>query len=297
MSNIVVNTSEANRYVNAYNKIENSRQALKSAEVDQAVKRIQKALKANKYQQLCPEYQSDLDILAKARDSYGDLLVKTDKATKSFNKNGHAPLDIIPKWMDNIYKKLPKLLRPLLKNPGKGLALALAAGNVGKEIVGTAFYTLQALTNEDIPKDKRKFVGMYDLFVGLVSTTFSAVFGFGAISLQDNLIKKGLKKYKDVSGKYPKYAAAFAGLAFLIPNLLQTIIGKRIVAPAIATPIAGRMKEKMMAKADAKNAVLEGETQKETIANKAEQTKEVPLTDRGYVDLRAYIDSLKEQQK
>ena len=143
-----------------------------------------------------------------------------------------------------------------MKKGPKGIALALAAGNVGKELVGTTVYTVQALTNEDLPADKRKFIGMYDLIVGLISTTFSAVFGFGAVAVQDKLIQKALAKNQGPG--FPKYASAFAGLVWLIPQLLQTIIGKRIFAPAFATPFAGKIKNNMIAKEEAKKALAAG---------------------------------------
>lgn len=192
----------------------------------------------------------------------GEIKTELGNASKKFANEGNVPVDNIPKWVVKMFSKFSnsKIIKYLAKQGPKGIAIALAAGNVGKEMVGTAVYTIQAMTNEDLPADKRKFIGMYDLVVGLISTTFSALFGFGAVAVQDKLIGKALKKNSGAG--YPKYAAAFAGLVWLIPQFLQTIIGKRIVAPAIATPIAGRIKENMMAKAEAKKIALDAENNK-----------------------------------
>lgn len=201
----------------------------------------------------------------------GGLKKELTDAGKNFKNEGNVPVDNVPKWVQNMFKKASnsKLIKYLASKGPKGIALALAAGNVGKEVVGTMVYTVQAWTNEDLPADKRKFIGMYDLIVGLISTTFSAVFGFGAIAVQDKLIKNALAKNKGTG--FPKYAAAYAGLVWLIPNILQTIIGKRIVAPAIATPVAGNIKNKMMAKAEAKKALANQANNTTLAANQAPQ--------------------------
>lgn len=122
-----------------------------------------------------------------------------------------------------------------------GLAYAVVIGNAAKEAMGTTIYTVQALTNEDLPPDKRKFVGMYDLAVGLMSTTFSLVVGIAMVKGQSALIRKVIGG--DKAKTLPGYAKAFAGLTFILPVVVQTIIGKRIIAPAIAVPIAGRLKK------------------------------------------------------
>ncbi len=129
-------------------------------------------------------------------------------------------------------------------------------GNVGKEAVGTTMYTVQAWTNTDLPKDKRKFVGLYDLSVGLVSTAFSFIFGVG-------LEKSIKKKYKNMlkpltsssdAALRSRAGAAIVGLAAFSSFALQTIVGKRIVAPAVATPVAGRLKKKLEDKELQKNS-------------------------------------------
>lgn len=215
--------------------------------------------------------EEQLSALQDKVDKLNHLKDRAANASSKFKKEGNVPVDNVPKWVQTMFKKASntRTIQYLMRKGPKGIALALAAGNVGKELVGTTVYTIQALTNEDLPADKRRFIGMYDLIVGLISTTFSAIFGFGAIAVQDKIISRALEKNK---GKgFPKYAAAFAGLVWLIPQVLQTIIGKRIVAPAIATPVAGKIKNKMIAKAEAKKAQAnQAEVSTPVVAKKAQ---------------------------
>lgn len=158
------------------------------------------------------------------------------------------------KFFKKIYRGFANVIDKVVKkDAAKGLAIALAAGNVLKEVIGGVMYTLQAYTNEDLPEDKRKFVAAYDAMVSVVSASFSALFGFGSIFALDKIFEGLLKKDKG----HTKYAAATAGLTFFVPNLLQTIIGKRIVAPAVATPVAGKLKDKLVAREEAKKAAME----------------------------------------
>jgi hypothetical protein len=209
-------------------------------------------------------------------------------------------VDKAPRFIQTIYKKFADswLMRKLSSGGTTGskvggITIALALGNVLKELMGTTFYTIQAMTNEDLPQDKRKFVGMYDLIVGLVSTSFSIGFGALAIFGQDAAIKWALKNNK--TKHHSRYATAYAGLTFLIPNLLQTIIGKRIVAPAIGTPAAGRWKEKQLAKLEAEKAKNNNDVQnKQAESNTVTDLK---FTDKGYIDLEAVVEDEKLAKK
>lgn len=171
-----------------------------------------------------------------------------------FKKQEGLQKDKQIKFFKKIYRGFANVIDKVVKkDAAKGLAIALAAGNVLKEVIGGVMYTLQAYTNEDLPEDKRKFVAAYDAIVSVVSASFSALFGFGSISALDKIFEGLLKKDKG----HTKYAAATAGLTFFVPNFLQTIIGKRIVAPAVATPVAGKLKDKLVAREEAKKAAME----------------------------------------
>lgn len=197
--------------------------------------------------------------------------VKT-KADKTVFDNIYHELGEIEKAAkSNIKEKnIPKIFTSLVRWFGKtkidktgnkaidtaaALTKVVLWGNFGKEVAGTILYTVQALTNEDLPKDKRKFVGMYDLAVGVVSTACSLVFGVGL----EKKIKDGYKNLLKPLSESPnaairaRGAAAIVGLAAFSSFALQTIVGKRIVAPAIATPVAGRLKNALQNKEAEKN--------------------------------------------
>lgn len=165
-------------------------------------------------------------------------------------------------------------------------------GNVLKEAVGTTLYTIQALTNEDLPKDKRRFVGAYDLGVGVTSTIISFVLGVG---FQD-LIKSGYKKMlKGIKGVNPKYEAVLEGLSAFTSFGLQTIVGKRILAPLVGVPVAGKLRSKM----EERDAKKRGEVSMQGQPQPAEQTVKsdaYPTNKYGYVDLKTYVARVKEQQ-
>lgn len=135
-------------------------------------------------------------------------------------------------------------------------------GNFGKEVAGTILYTVQALTNEDLPPDKRKFVGMYDLAVGVVSTTLSFIFGIGLNDWVKNRYKNLLKPLTGSSNAAirARGAAAIVGLAAFSSFALQTIVAKRIIAPAIATPVAGKLKKTLQDMEEAKKGKKSEET-------------------------------------
>lgn len=148
-------------------------------------------------------------------------------------------------FMGKLLKKIgnTKAFGKLVEMKGKNTtSYIIATGNALKEAVGTVLYTVQALTNEDLPPDKRKFVGMYDLGVGVVSTTLSFLFGLGVVPFQDDIAKKLVGKKM---AALPGFKVAVAGIAFLIPTVLQQILIKRVVAPAVATPVAGKLKKKL----------------------------------------------------
>lgn len=133
------------------------------------------------------------------------------------------------------------------------IAYAVVLGNTAKEMVGATIYTVQALSNEDLAPDKRKFIGMYDLAVGVISSALSLITGIAMVKGQNKLINfmlGGEQKAKQLPG----YVKAFGGLKFILPVIIQTIVCKRIIAPGVATPMAGQLKKKLQDKEDKKLA-------------------------------------------
>lgn len=176
-----------------------------------------------------------------------------EKDAKSQIKEGKTP-----KIFVNLVKWFGKIKPHKTGNKNVDTASQLARfvlwGNIGKEVAGTIFYTVQALTNQDLPPDKRKFVGMYDLFVGIVSTSFSLLFLVADRPIQSGYRKvlKPLSESKNAATR-ARAGAAIVGISAFTSFAAQMIIGKRIIAPAVATPVAGKLKKHMEAK-EAKKA-------------------------------------------
>lgn len=193
-------------------------------------------------------YKNNSTVAFKGSDPL-DNLFSAERSAKGISNILKS--NIPKKSESNIMKQVAIVLSKLAKNSKflkiaekeKTLAYILVLGNTCKEFVGTIIYTVQALTNVDLPPDKRKFVGMYDLSVGLVSTSLSLITGLSMVKYQDKFIEKlvGGEAAKNLPSRYK----AISGLAFLLPLVLQNILIKRIIAPACATPVAGILKRRM----------------------------------------------------
>lgn len=179
-----------------------------------------------------------------------------DKEMKSFIKIEKKPDSKLDKFFERSIQRYAKsgFFKKMSELGGDdALAYAIVLGNAAKEAVGAAIYTVQALSNEDLAPDKRKFIGMYDLGVGIVSTTLSLITGVVMVKGQSKLVNKmlgGELKAKQLPG----YAKAFGGLKFILPVVIQTILCKRIIAPAVATPMAGQLKKTLEAKENEKKS-------------------------------------------
>lgn len=222
--------------------------------LEKSVKEAKKVIKSNSSNE---DKQKAIDeVINQAKETEGQA--KTEAAEKiaksKFGTKLDKTLDNIFTWVVSKFGKSDKLAGKNKSSDDivKAVTRVVLLGNTFKEVVGTILYTTQAMTNEDLPKDKRKFVGLYDLSVGVVSTIVSLIFGVG---LQDR-IRNGYSKLLKPLGKSLPKSAAFVGTAAAFTSFaLQTIVGKRIIAPAIATPVAGKLKAKMMEKEDNAKAV------------------------------------------
>ena len=142
--------------------------------------------------------------------------------------------NILAKFADsNIFKKIGD------SDNINTLTYLLVVGNAAKEAMRTFIFTGQSFTNEDLPPDKRKFVGGYNLAIGVVSTILSLGVGLAMVKGQKKMIEAIIGG--DKSKNLPGYAKAFAGMRFILPMIMQTILVKRVIAPAIAVPFAGKM--------------------------------------------------------
>ncbi len=141
-----------------------------------------------------------------------------------------------------------------------------------KDGVGCWFYVNQSLNNKEIPDDKRKFVAALDLTNGglmilaqilmhktisnkIVQTKmFNKLLGSKFdrnTSKMIHAILKNTDKYKNISQRAVTEALknykgevcdAFGTLTSLIA---ATTIGKRVIVPFIATPLASKVEERM----------------------------------------------------
>ena len=235
----------------AFTAAPKSAYSLKQA-LDKSAKAAREAIKSNKSLE---EKQKILDEVIKLAEET-EKQAKTEseeKLKKGFGSKLDKTLNGIFTWVVKKFGKSDKLVN---KNKGtddliKSVTKVVLLGNTCKEVVGTVLYTTQAMTNEDLPQDKRKFVGLYDLSVGVVSTIISLIFGVGL----QNKIRGGYDKVlKPVAKSMPRSAAFIGTAAAFTSFALQTIVGKRIIAPAIATPVAGKLKANMMKKEAEKRA-------------------------------------------
>lgn len=216
----------------------------------------------------------------KSKNQSKEVFEKIYKNLEGIEKeaNNAIPKKAIPKIFETLVKTFGKIKIEKTGNKTLDTASRLTKvvlwGNVGKEAVGTTMYTVQALTNDDLPPDKRKFVGMYDLSVGVISTTFSFIFGVGLEKKIKNGYKKMLKPLSESENAAirAKGAAAIVGLAAFSSFFLQTIIGKRIIAPAIATPAAGKIKTRMEENEKLKNQNIDSEINNDDLIAKNTMT-------------------------
>lgn len=137
-------------------------------------------------------------------------------------------------------------------------------GNIAKELVCMIVYPLQVLTNPDLPKDKRRFVGLYDFFVTCFSLGGTVLFAWKGKKLINGFVENVLmKKYKN-NPIYPKAKRAIEGGGFVLGIAIQTILFKRVLAPAFAPPLAAAVRKKMEAN-DAKKGKSEDNKDSSTL--------------------------------
>ena len=169
------------------------------------------------------------------------------------------------------------------------------ASIVAKDCLGCYLYVTQSLNNKDIPDDKRKFVASLDLTNGLLmigfqlmmffvtrsalgklfDSTYGKMFNRSFKKAYQNIIKNtsGFEKVNKIqfTKEFEKIRNnvkdAFIGIASLAS---ATIVGKRMLVPFIATPLAGKVEKKMNERADKKSHTTQ--TQQNSGENKSNPT-------------------------
>lgn len=162
------------------------------------------------------------------------------------------------------------------------------ASIIAKDGLGCYLYVTQSLNNKEIPDDKRKFVAALDLTNGVLMIAFQLLMFFTVshkvcqTKMFDKFFGKMFdrpiqKTYRAITKKEPMFKDvgdmqfsedfikirnnvkdAFGGLTSLAA---ATIVGKRMLVPFVATPLADKVKDKMEAYEAKKNGTKPAEVQ------------------------------------
>ena len=171
--------------------------------------------------------------------------------------------------------------KSFIKDADKALGAAVVTSIVVKDGIGCAMYVTQSLNNKKIPDEKRKFVAALDLTNGvlMIAAQIAMFFAMRKYSgkffnwlfkgsfnnmAQNNAISRfrmktdqlGETVYKKLVGgkKYKEFKDSAASVfKFCLDIGAATIVGKRVIVPLIATPLANKVK-KWMDKNDPKSA-------------------------------------------
>lgn len=166
-------------------------------------------------------------------------------------------------------KPVKALGRAFEKDPEKALAWATVGSIIAKDGVGCAMYVYQSLNNKRIPDEKRKFVAALDLTNGglmiaaqiamfLLSRAYSGalfkkLFGksFSAAAKSNTISRirmlaakagKNVDKKLKIGKVFDKVEKSSLDVfKFVFDTASATIIGKRVIVPLIATPMAKKV--------------------------------------------------------
>ncbi len=177
------------------------------------------------------------------------------------------------------------------KNPESALAAATVTSIILKDGIGCAMYVTQSLNNKKIPDEKRKFVAALDLTNGVLMIAAQIAMFMAMRKYSGPIFKKLFRKsfnseseinsitrvrmneaLKDPT-KVPKKSKvekdykevqndALGLFKFVVDIAAATIIGKRVIVPLIATPLAKKVEKKLDNPKDAGAAGENSETVK-----------------------------------
>lgn len=186
----------------------------------------------------------------------------------------------------------------------KALAYSTVGSIVAKDGIGCGMYVYQSMHNKDIPEKRRNFVAALDLTNGVLMILAQIGMFFAMRKLNDKLFHKIFNKSFDKAGHAFKTLAeqvrivekkigikpvikdkikvpydnakntTFGIFKFVTELAAATILGKRVIVPLIATPLAQKVEKKMNEKHAAESAVPEAE-KAETPADKKEEAPAV----------------------
>ena len=156
-------------------------------------------------------------------------------------------------FLTKMFEKFAKLFNKegghKTKDLGKTIINAVLIGNILKDLMTGIVSTSQSFTNPDYSKEKRLFMGSYDVMACLTTIVLSFILGPMSVNKITGLYKKMLKPIE----KTPRYNMVINGLSAVTAIVLQSIVAKRVIAPAISTPLAAKMKKKLEDNAQKQN--------------------------------------------
>lgn len=183
-------------------------------------------------------------------------------------------------------KPMKALCNYFQKDPEKALAYTTVGSIVAKDGIGCAMYVYQSMNNKEIPEKRRNFVAALDLTNGILMIVSQIAMFFAMRKFNETLFPKLLSKSFDKQGvalkniteqvrinqaregikpskkfvigkEYDKIKKdCFETFKFVTELAAATIVGKRIIVPFIATPLAQKVEKKM----NEKSALEEGNT-------------------------------------
>lgn len=162
-------------------------------------------------------------------------------------------------WLSNS-GAMKKLTKPSIAGAASAIALA---STTSKDVLATYYYVTQSMNNKKIPEEKRSFVAALDLGNGIMNVITAFAIGLPMKGWMEKLFDKkiakkcfdpdklraGAKKCiedagqtfdekKFISALENQKGAAKVGLCVLGTLVGSQIIGKRIITPLFATPMA-----------------------------------------------------------
>ena len=218
-------------------------------------------------------------------------------------------------------KPLVNLSKKFIKDPESALALTTVGSIVLKDGIGCAMYVTQSLNNKKIPDEKRKFVAALDLTNGvlMIAAQIAMFFAMKKYSgpIFDKLFKKSFNevsksnivsrlrmktakaggevlKKLDIGKSYEEVRkGAYDLFKFVADIAAATIVGKRVIVPLIATPLAAKVKVKMEEYSNKKHGVkpaFEGGEAKPAAAPAATTEVKKPEADGKKLDVMSVQD-------
>lgn len=187
-------------------------------------------------------------------------------------------------------------------NPEGALATATVSSIILKDGIGCAMYVTQSLHNDKIPEKKRKFVAALDLTNGVLmigaqiamffamrkysGPIFKKIFNksFNAKSKANTISRMRMEDVKNGGHTCKKQTIAkdfdkcendaLALFKFVADIAAATIVGKRIIVPLVATPLAKKVENKLDAKKAQTADVAKPHQQEPAKAEKQEKAQE-----------------------